>query len=469
MELWITWLALVNQFESAFSRKKTFFWFIIILIGFTIKFDSLGVTSIARGAGVASVHYTSMLNFFNSTAVNLEIVQSIWIRLVFSRFNNNIILVNGRCIIAGDGIKVGKEGKKMPGVKWLHQESESNSKAEYIMGHSIQVLSVLAKGLSTCFSVPLAGEIHEGIRLSYKDRRTLLDKIFELLIGLNISVACYLVLDKYYCSGRFMKRLIEKNIHIVTMMKRNAIAYELPKVQKSKRRGRPRKYGKKIKLFDLFKTDLSFIKIPMPGNANLMIGYYKMELFWRPLGRIAQFVFTRHPIRGDAIAMSTDLTLSPADLIFIYSIRFKIEVMFKQSVHQIGVFIYRFWLKMMAPVKRASGDQNLQFASHKFKEGVARKLRSYNLFMLVGFIAQGLLQYLSIYSHQAVWNNFGTWLRTIRPNMLPSEMVVSVAMANTYNEFLLVDEHVPIFKKFLLGKIDIKRLKYLIPTKAEAA
>src|SRR3989338_11051832 len=93
MELWITWLALVNQFESAFSRKKTFFWFIIILIGFTIKFDSLGVTSIARGAGVASVHYTSMLNFFNSTAVNLEIVQSILIRLVFRPFYKNIIFL----------------------------------------------------------------------------------------------------------------------------------------------------------------------------------------------------------------------------------------------------------------------------------------------------------------------------------------------------------------------------------------
>jgi hypothetical protein len=32
MELWITWLALVNQFEVAFSRKKTFFWLIIVLL-----------------------------------------------------------------------------------------------------------------------------------------------------------------------------------------------------------------------------------------------------------------------------------------------------------------------------------------------------------------------------------------------------------------------------------------------------
>lgn len=87
------------------------------------------------------------------------------------------------------------------------------------------------------------------------------------------------------------------------------------------------------------------------------------EFFWRPFGGMVQFVFTKHPTRGNAIVMSTDLTLSPSDMIFIYSLRFKIEVMFKQAVHQIGSFLYRFWLKIMPPKKRGSGDQNLQFCS----------------------------------------------------------------------------------------------------------
>ena len=167
MELWNIWPTLVNPFEGACNRKKTFFWLVIVLIGFTIKFDLLGVTSLARGAGIASIYYTSMLNFFNSTAINLEMLQSIWINIVFGKFSSTIIRINGRCIIAGDGIKIGKEGKKMPGVKWLHQESESNSKAEYIMGHSIQALSILARGLGTYFAIPLAGQIHEGIRFIY--------------------------------------------------------------------------------------------------------------------------------------------------------------------------------------------------------------------------------------------------------------------------------------------------------------
>jgi len=438
---------------------------VIILIGFTIKFDSLGVTSLARGVGLLPSCYTSMLNFFVSTAVNLEALKLLWVQIVFKYFHG-IVMVNGRCIIAGDGIKIGKEGKKMPGVKWLHQESESNSKAEYIMGHSIQALCVLVKNFGTCFAVPLAGQIHEGIRFDYKDCRTLLDKMVELIIGLSIPQACYLVLDKYYSSGRFMKKLVANNIHIVTMMKTNAVAYKPIATKEKKQRGRPKKYGEKIKLFSLFKTDLSFFSVESSG---VNIEFYRIVLFWKPLGALAQFVLTRHPTRGNAIVMSTDLAADPLSFITIYGLRFKIEVFFKQAVHQIGVFLYRFWLKTMNSKKRGSGDQCLQFAPKEFKDKVIKKMRSYNLFIQVGFIAHGLLQYLSLHYHKIVWKNFTTWIRTIRDNTLPSEMVVAKAMRETYFDFLQDEQDNSIFRKFMHKKINRKKFRYAIPTSARAA
>jgi hypothetical protein len=127
MKLWNIWLSLVNQFEAACGRKRTFFWLVTILIGFTIKFDSIGATSIARGAGLSLGYYTCLLHFFNSSAVNIEALRAIWIRLVFTQFIG-LVMINDRYLLVGDGIKVGKEGKKMPAVKWLHQESESKSR-----------------------------------------------------------------------------------------------------------------------------------------------------------------------------------------------------------------------------------------------------------------------------------------------------------------------------------------------------
>ena len=51
----------------------------------------------------------------------------------------------------------------MPAVKSLHQESESNTKPAYIMGHSYQAVSVLVKAARSILAVPLAIRIHEGI------------------------------------------------------------------------------------------------------------------------------------------------------------------------------------------------------------------------------------------------------------------------------------------------------------------
>lgn len=468
MELWNKWIGLVNQLESSCSRKQTFFWLMAVLIGFTIKFDSLGVTSLARGIGLLPNYYTCMLHLFNSTAVNLDKLQELWVKLVLNAFGG-IVRINGRVIIVGDGIKIGKEGKKMPAVKWLHQASDSNSKASYIMGHSIQAIAILTQGLSTYFAIPLLGKIHEGLKLSCTDSRTLLDKMFELLTELKIAEGFYFVADKYYCSGRFMKQLVAQNIHIVTMMKRNAVAYFQPVEPTKKQRGRPAKYGPSVKLFSLFDTDPPFITAPMPGNSKLMIEYCVIQLLWRPLGKLVQFVLVRHPEKGLSIIMSTDLKADPLSLILIYSLRFKIEVLFKQAVHQIGAFMYRFWLKMMPPKKRRTGDQSLQLAPEEYKQKILQKLNAYQLFIQLGFIAQGLMQYLSMHCYQTVWKSFGTWLRTIRNNTLPSEKVVALAMSRTYVEFLIDERKPSIFKKFLRDRTDISQLQHVVFDKKAAA
>lgn len=469
MELWNNWMALVNHFEDACSRKRTFFWLVTVLIGFTIKFDFLGVTSIARGVGLLPNYYTCMLHFFNSSAVNLAELQKIWLKLVLTKFSG-IVRINERIIIVGDGIKIGKEGKKMPAVKLLHQDSASNSKAEYIMGHSIQVLAILAQGLSTCFSVPLIGQIHEGFKhIASKKSHTLLDKMSVMLFSLNITDGCYFVADKYYCSGRFMKQLVEKKTHIVTMMKRNAVAYLIPTQASKKQRGRPRKYGAGIKLFNLFNLNLPYITAPMPGNNHLMIEYHVVYLYWRPLGQLAQFVLVKHPEKGLSIVMSTDLEAPALSLIKIYSLRFKIEVSFKQAVHQIGTFMYRFWLKRMLPTKRGSGDRSLEWAEEELKEGIAKKMNAYHLFIQLGLIAQGLTQYLSVDHYKSVWRGFGSWLRTIRENTLPSEKVTSLALSRGYIEFLLDKGKHLIFKKFLWSRIDFGQLNPSFLEKKAAA
>jgi hypothetical protein len=47
---------------------------------------------------------------------------------------------------------------------------------------------------------------------------------------------------------------------------------------------------------------------------------------------------------------------------------------------------------------------------------------AYHTFIQAGVVAQGLLQYLAVAAPKLVWDTFGSWLRTIRPGIPPSEI-----------------------------------------------
>ena len=83
----------------------------------------------------------------------------------------------------------------MPGVKLLHQQSDSNTKPDYIMGHSFQAVTLLVNAVQGALAVHLASRIHEGVVFSNRDKRTLLDKMIILLNSLGIRRQFYFVAD----------------------------------------------------------------------------------------------------------------------------------------------------------------------------------------------------------------------------------------------------------------------------------
>ncbi len=77
----------------------------------------------------------------------------------------------------------------MPAVKTLHVESGNNSKPEFIMGHSFQAISLLLHaGLGRMAAVPLAARIHEGVETCNANRRSLLDKLADLLSEIAAAI-----------------------------------------------------------------------------------------------------------------------------------------------------------------------------------------------------------------------------------------------------------------------------------------
>ena len=119
------------------------------------------------------------------------------------------------------------------------------------MGHSIQVLSLLVAAGTSFFAVPLAGRIHEGVKFSNRDQRTLPTKFANLLDALAIAEPIYLVADAYYACQQIALRLLRNGSHLISRVRRSTAAYQpVPLDHGPRRRGRPRLYGQKVKLWD---------------------------------------------------------------------------------------------------------------------------------------------------------------------------------------------------------------------------
>ncbi len=463
MSLWLAWWNLVRELRPAFKRNRTFLWFAVALAATCIRHDLRGVTSLVRALGLREACYDRLLDFFHSQGMDLSRLTLRWTALILKTLKPFLLTVNGRIVLLADGIKAPKTGRKMPGVKKLHQESQNNTKPEYIFGHSCQAIAIVVKAATSYFALPLACRIHEGVVFSNRNQRTLLDKLVALLFSLGITAPAYLVADAYYASHKIIIPLLAAGHQLVTAAKTNAVAYEPAPKPRVHRRGRHRLYGRKVKLKELFDEQSAFIKADSPiyGEQNVSLHYRLVDLYWRPVGRLVRFVLIIHPNRGRKILLCTDLSLEALPIIQLYGVRFKIEVSFKQAVHTVGTYTYHFWMRAMKTRLRRSGDQYLHRESDSYRHQVRRKLAAYHAHIQVGIIAQGILQGIAILNTTSVWCLFGSWLRTVRPGILPSEQIVAIALRHSLPEFLADSSKTNILAKFIRKRLDLDRAEGL--------
>lgn len=434
----------LHSFRSIFSRHRTWLLFCLVILGFIGSHKMEGISSLCRFWGLQTTGYFALLHFFRSDAWSLDDLTFYWQQWALE--HSQPVELEGRLVLLGDHTSVPKDGRHMPGVVTLHQNSETQTKPSYFRGHFWAALGMVSGTSEQPFCCPLQMEIHQGLvhigaesePEQSKEKKITLARHFAqmaLTFALTHSKPCLLVLDAFFSVtpvfevASYVYRHDVPWLTILVRAKKNYVAYypAEPKVEKT--RGRPRIYGEKVKVKDLFQQPELFTQEEaLIYGKREEISYYAVNLLWRPFGQMIRFILVQSS-HGKIVLMCNDLTFSPLQAIETYCLRMRIEVMFAFLKQVIGAFAYRFWTQgLPRHSRRPKKNTSLQSPKEENLERVQTVWSCYERFVMLGCIALGLLQVLSLRYGKAIWEKYTSFLRT-KSRALPSERTVKSVVA----------------------------------------
>jgi hypothetical protein len=454
-------LEVLASFRPLFSRYASFIWFAVTIIGFVFRQDHLGVSSIIRWLEIPGSQYETFLHFFHSSSWSLTHLLHHWWGWLMQ--HSPLLSVNSRIVLLGDHTKEPKDGRKMPGVVTLHQESESSSKPGFFRGHHWGFIGLLMGSSENSFCAPLWGQLHQG-HSDVSDEREdnieskITNKLIRMALGVCKSMQrlSYLVLDAYFAVNTtffalesFLSQDGKPLIHVITRAKRNVVAYEAVPESTKKKKGRRSKYGKPLKLYKLFdQMPEKFLKARcrVYGRSET-VSYLPLALLWRPIRAKLQFVLAETSL-GRIVLMSSDLDLDPLNMIELYSLRSRIETMFSVLKNVLGGLFYRFWSKALSPQSRRplKNSRQRQKPESNQVSNVLATWAAIEGFVNFAAIVLGLLQVISLHFSKILWGQNSLWLRTYS-KLVASEYIVKHVLTKIWMmNFSIIRSHAIITK-----------------------
>ena len=451
--MWNRMEEILSGFKPVFSRVSAYAWHVVIVIGLMIRSDRLGLTSVIRDLALRPETYERTLHFFRSEAWDLERVRSRWAEIVGEKFP--LFEKAGHCFLVGDGTKQAKEGRRMPGVKKLAQESETQSKPEYLHGHHWGCAGVLIGREKTLSCVLLSARIHDGLQATKDWDGSAVSgdsHVVEMMrdgcrTAQSLPKDSFYLLDRYFPTVPALRELARQNaantrkVDIISRMKLSVVAYREAPEARPGQRGRKARKGEKVKLADLFETERASFRtkrIWLYGKKQ-PVSYYSVDLLWgQGLYRKVRFVLAEYDGKR-VIFISTNLNLHPSSIIRFYGYRFRIEGAFRTFKLDLGGLAYHFWSKSAPRLnhfrKKGAPDALSAVTSPQERKRILKTVRATEMYALLCSIAMGILQTLSVEFPLSAFAPFRRYQRTSSKDK-PSEANLMIILRSRISFFL---------------------------------
>ncbi len=442
-------------FKESFSRKKTWLWFSLIAIAFMGNCDPLGgVSGLVRSLGLGESVYNGLIGFFQSSGINLYSLQKSIFDWIRTRFRNNLVLIGGKELLILDAKKQAKSGKRMPGVKWNHQDSSSASKKEFVTAHNFECMGIAVNCLGSVSCLIFLARMLDGFVKHNRDNQSLKERVGSLIgnndfIMANRILAC----DAWYAAQQVIVPALQVSSTIITRVGKTAVGCYEPIKKKSGAQGRPPIYGKKVKLLSLFDT-LKTLTGEVRGCSGEIqkVTYWSIELMWQPIKQKVLFVGSKDEKGRRVVLLCTDLSMNPVDVIQAYVYRSSIEHSFWLSTQFFRTWTYRFWTKLDLVNFDLKGNFNLHWCNRQLRGAFQAKVQSYEVFLTIGFLAHAMYLYIGLVFRDKKINENIIFFRSRNREAGASIPILRAIFVNEYQHFTRSGSSIEELGKFILKK-----------------
>jgi hypothetical protein len=327
-------LGVVMNFRVAFS-ERSWPYFLAITLPWVIFDGQRTVRSLAIGAWHRR-HESSFYRFFSEFKFNIEVLFRLLFDAIVKTFNLSEIL-----IVVDDTLY----------PKWGHHIFGTGSffdhvrrpRPGFIWGHNWVVLAVIVK----LFGVPVALPCWVTLYRSKsscpkKEFRTKLQITEEALRRVKTwtSLPIRVVADGAFNNESLLTPLAELKFPLVSRLRSDARLRRDPPKRRGMKRGRRPKYGAWLPaLGPLARSSRGWqtIQVHIYGE-DVTVKVKTFDAWWPKAGVKLRVVIVRDPAfkRKPCFLSSTNLTMTPLDVIETFSLRWSIEQLFSDGKNIVG-------------------------------------------------------------------------------------------------------------------------------------
>lgn len=352
---------LALSFAPAFSQPS-FANFLTMLTGWVFCLGRHTVTGLIVAAGATEKkHFSCFHRFFSRAAWNLDPLGRIILRLAL-RFVPKLEIV----LVVVDDTLGRKTGRHIWGAGMHHDPLRSTSaRPAFSFGHSWVVLSIIIPLPFIShrrFAIPILFRLYrkklkkrkpgrpKGERKStgdatpdeYRTRPELAVEMLRIVAEWFNGRRFRVVGDSEY-SGKSISRKLPGTADLVGRMPMNAALYDEPSAWKPGRPGRPRKKGERLpnpaELAKSRKVRWTKTRVDIYGKS-VRVWFKSVDALWYNSAgtQLLRVVVVRDPSgkRRDDCFFTTDLSMTPTEIIETIAKRWSLEVTFRDAKQSLG-------------------------------------------------------------------------------------------------------------------------------------